>query len=41
VAGILQDEVAVVTGAAPGIGRATVEAFLEEGARCSRLDVDA
>lgn len=33
--------VAVVTGAAVGIGRATVMQFLKEGAKVAALDVDA
>src|SRR5215218_2191611 len=38
--GMLDDKVAVVTGAARGIGRATMEVFLEEGARVVATDVD-
>ena len=38
--GILDDKVAVVTGAARGIGRATLEVFLEEGARVVATDID-
>src|SRR5262245_22137687 len=36
----LEDKVAVVTGAASGIGEATAELFAEEGARVVVLDVD-
>jgi NAD(P)-dependent dehydrogenase (short-subunit alcohol dehydrogenase family) len=36
----LEDKVAVVTGAASGIGEATVELFAEEGARVVVLDID-
>ncbi len=39
-AGRLQDKVAVVTGAARGIGRATVEVFLDEGALVVATDID-
>jgi NAD(P)-dependent dehydrogenase (short-subunit alcohol dehydrogenase family) len=39
-AGRLQDKVAVVTGAARGIGRATVEVFLGEGAQVVATDID-
>ena len=38
--GILNDKVTVVTGAARGIGRATLEVFLEEGARVVATDID-
>ncbi len=37
----LQDKVALVTGAAQGIGRAIVEAFLAEGARVIATDINA
>ncbi|MFQ5789791.1 MAG: SDR family NAD(P)-dependent oxidoreductase, partial [Acidobacteriota bacterium] len=36
----LADKVAVVTGAAAGIGEATAEVFAEEGARVVLLDKD-
>lgn len=39
--GRLEHKTAVVTAAAQGIGRATVEAFLREGARVIALDVNA
>ncbi|HJP32819.1 MAG TPA: SDR family NAD(P)-dependent oxidoreductase [Candidatus Latescibacteria bacterium] len=39
-AGRLQDKAAVVTGAASGIGKATVLRFVEEGARVLATDVD-
>jgi NAD(P)-dependent dehydrogenase (short-subunit alcohol dehydrogenase family) len=39
--GRLQDKVAVVTGAAKGIGRATAELFAVEGARLVATDIDA
>lgn len=38
--GILDGKVAVVTGAARGIGKATVEVFLEEGALVVATDLD-
>jgi len=37
----IQGEVAVVTGAASGMGRATVRLFADEGARVAALDVNA
>ena len=37
----LADKAAIVTGAASGIGRATVLRFLEEGARVAAADIDA
>jgi NAD(P)-dependent dehydrogenase (short-subunit alcohol dehydrogenase family) len=39
-AGLLDGTVAVITGAARGIGRATLEVFLEEGACVVATDVD-
>ncbi|MFJ7955946.1 SDR family NAD(P)-dependent oxidoreductase [Streptomyces sp. NPDC096319] len=39
--GRLADRVCVITGAASGIGRATTERFLREGARVVAADVDA
>ncbi|MGW8764484.1 SDR family NAD(P)-dependent oxidoreductase [Streptomyces sp. NPDC055815] len=39
--GRLQDRVCVITGAASGIGRATAERFVREGARVVAADVDA
>jgi NAD(P)-dependent dehydrogenase (short-subunit alcohol dehydrogenase family) len=38
--GRLREKVAVVTGAAKGIGRATAELFAREGARLVITDVD-
>jgi D-sorbitol dehydrogenase (acceptor) len=40
-AGRLQDKVAVLTGAASGIGEAVARRYLEEGARCVLVDVKA
>jgi len=39
--GRLEDKVALVTGAASGIGHACVERFLAEGARVVGIDVTA
>lgn len=39
--GLLDGQLAIVTGGAAGIGRATVERFVAEGARVAVLDVDA
>lgn len=36
----LKDKVAIITGAAGGIGRSTVQRFLEEGARVAALDLN-
>ena len=36
----IRDKVAVVTGAARGIGRACAERFLAEGAKVALLDID-
>ena len=36
----LQDRVAVITGANSGIGFATAEAFLSEGARVAGVDLE-
>jgi len=37
--GRLEDKVAVITGAASGIGRATVDLFVSEGARVIAADI--
>ena len=37
----LNGKVAVITGAASGIGRASVERFVEAGARVLAADIDA
>jgi len=39
--GRLDDKIALVTAAGAGIGRATTEAFLQEGARVFATDIDA
>ena len=39
--GKLEGKIAIVTGAAGGIGRATAERFRREGARVAAIDVDA
>ena len=39
--GELDGKVAIVTGGSSGIGRATVELFVEQGARVVIADVDA
>jgi NAD(P)-dependent dehydrogenase (short-subunit alcohol dehydrogenase family) len=38
--GLLEDKVALITGAASGIGRATALVFVDEGARLALADVD-
>ncbi|HEY4802033.1 MAG TPA: SDR family NAD(P)-dependent oxidoreductase, partial [Paraburkholderia sp.] len=35
----MQDKVAVLTGAASGIGEAVAQRYLDEGARCVLVDV--
>ena len=39
--GRLDDKIALVTAAGAGIGRATAEAFIKEGARVFATDIDA
>ena len=38
---ILKDKVAVITGAGSGIGKCTVERFVQEGAKCVAADMNA
>jgi NAD(P)-dependent dehydrogenase (short-subunit alcohol dehydrogenase family) len=38
---LLQDHIAVVTGAGGGIGRAIAQGYAREGARVVALDIDA
>src|SRR6516225_1090141 len=38
---LLKDHIAVVTGAASGIGRAIAKGYAQEGARVALLDIDA
>src|SRR6059058_4230948 len=40
-AGLLQDHIAVITGAGSGIGRAIAAGYAREGARVVLLDIDA
>src|SRR5947209_2811290 len=41
VVGRLDDKIALITAAGAGIGRATSEAFIQEGARVFATDIDA